>query len=110
MKGLGVFYPGKDDPPSLPLLYRGRKVEVKVGNVPIADLLEMNVPTEGVPRGATKVLAGMAIGENGEVVDCVLLPPQTDTTGSNHEIDWGARLATAQELFKAQNSKTESIA
>lgn len=104
MKGLEVFYPGKDDPPSLPLLYRGRKVEVKVGNVPIADLLEMNVPITGVPRGAGKAIAGVAIGENGEVVDCVLLPPQTDTTGRTHEINWDTRLATARQLFEAQNS------
>lgn len=103
MKGLEVFYPGKDDPSGQPLLYRGREVAVKVGNVPIADLQELNLPIDEVPRGAAKVLAGVAIGENGEVLGCVLLPPQTDTTGRTHEIDWGARLATARQLFEAQN-------
>ena len=102
MKGLESFYPGKGEPPGQPLLFNGRLVVVKVGNVPIADLQELNQPTDGVPRGATNVLAGVAIGEDGEVVDCVLLPPQANAMGDTHAIDWPARLATALELFKAK--------
>ena len=104
MRGLEFFYPDKGDPQGQLLLYKGEEVEVKVGNVPIADWLEMGMPMDGVPRGAAKVLAGVLIGENREVVGCVLLPPQTDATGSTHVIDWTARLDTARQLFEKQNS------
>lgn len=104
MNGLERFYPGKNDPPGEPLPYKGSVVEVKVGNMPIADWVAMEKPIEGIPRSATNVLAGVAIDESGEVVDCVLLPPKADVMGTNYEIDWDARLATARELFMAQNS------
>lgn len=110
MKGLETFYPGKGDPPGEPLLYRGSNVEVKVGNVPTTVWSKMDMPMDGVPRSATKVLAGVAIGEDGEVVGWVLLPQGTAATGSAYGIDWGARLATARQLFEEQNSNTESIA
>lgn len=110
MNGLERLYPGKGDPPGEPLPYKGSVVEVKVGNVPIADWVAMDKPIEGIPRSATNVLAGVAIDESGEVVDCVLLPPDNDAAGEIYKIDWAVRLATAQELFKAQHSKTESIA
>ncbi len=63
----------------------------------------MDLPMDGAPRGAINVLACVAIGEDGEVVGCVLLPPQINAMGDTHAIDWDARLATAQELFKTQN-------
>lgn len=103
MKRLEGLYPDDNDFSGQSQLLGGTEAVVKVGHVPIVDLPTLNRSVPDETRSVGNLLAGVAFDRHGNIVDYVLVPPQVGRTDDFYEIDWGARLAMAQQLFKMQN-------